>query len=267
VRAKKVSLFGFYMLGSADSDTSGATYFPSNQFKPSADYGRAAFDVRNRLVLGANLPTRYGFSFSPFMVYNSGTPFNLTTGTDLNGDTQFNDRPAFATDLSRASVVQTALGNFDTDPIAGQTIVPVNYGTGPGQFSTNLRVSKSFGIGPKVERSASGNNGGPGGGGPPPGGGGPGGGPGGGGPPGGGLGPGGLSGSRGGPPQLGSPATRRYTLSFNVNAHNLFNNVNLAQPVGVVTSSMFDKSTALSGGFFSSQSSNRSIDLQMNFSF
>jgi hypothetical protein len=43
--------------------------------------------------------------------------------------------------------------------------------------------------------------------------------------------------------------------------------VNLAQPVGVVTASSFNKSTALAGGFFSSQSANRSIDLQVNFSF
>ena len=50
-------------------------------------------------------------------------------------------------------------------------------------------------------------------------------------------------------------------------ANNLFNNVNLAQPVGVVTASSFNKSTALAGGFFSSQSANRSIDLQVNFSF
>ena len=76
-----------------------------------------------------------------------------------------------------------------------------------------------------------------------------------------------MSGNKGGPPQLGGAVTRRYNLSFVVMAHNVFNNVNLAQPVGVVTSSKFDQSTALSGGFFSSQSSNRSIDLQMNFSF
>jgi len=48
VRAKRLSLFGFYMLNFAKADTSGASYFPSNQTDPSADYGRANFDVHNR---------------------------------------------------------------------------------------------------------------------------------------------------------------------------------------------------------------------------
>jgi hypothetical protein len=48
---------------------------------------------------------------------------------------------------------------------------------------------------------------------------------------------------------------------------NVFNNVNLAAPVGVLSSTLFDKSNALAGGFFSSPSSNRSIDLQMMFNF
>ncbi len=262
VKAYKMSLFGFYMLNFADGDTAGANSFPSNSYDPGADYGRSSFDVRNRLLIGGNIPIKYGVSMSPMLVANSGGPFNITSGIDYNGDSIFNDRPAFATDLSRPSVVKTSLGNFDTMPIAGQTIVPINYGTGPSQFSMNLRMSKRFAIGPKTTEGGFSNNG-PGGGGPPPGGGG--GGPG-GGAPGGGLGPGGLSG-RNGPPQLDAPITRRYSLGFAVMARNVFNNVNLAQPIGVVTASSFNQSTALAGGFFSSQSANRSIDLQMNFSF
>ena len=177
VRSHNISLFGFYMLNMANGDTAGAGSFPSNSYDPGADYGRSAFDVRNRLLIGGNIPLKYGVSFSPMMVANSGAPFNITSGIDFNGDSIFNDRPAFATDLSRPSVVQTSLGNFDTQPMSGQTIVPINYGTGPSQFSANMRLSKRFAIGPKTEGGfTSGGQGGP-----PPGGGGPGG-PGGGGP-------------------------------------------------------------------------------------
>jgi len=262
VRAKRVSLFGFYMLGLAKADTSGANYFPSNQFNPGADYGRANFDVRNRFLLGGNLQGPYGFSFSPMLVANSGSPFNIVTGQDLNGDNQFNDRPAFATSAS-TDVLQTTYGTFDLNPSADATRIPYNYGTGPGQFSMNARMSKSFGIGPKVEGGArmNGGFGGPGGGGPP-----PGGGPGGGGPPGGGLGPGGLSG-RNGPPRMDQAASRKYSLTFAAMARNIFNNVNLAQPVGVLQSPLFGKSNSLAGGFFSSPASNRSIDLQLSFNF
>jgi hypothetical protein len=261
LKAKRVSLFGFYILNFAKADTSGAIYFPSNQFEPSADYGRANFDVRSRFLLGGNLQGPFGVSFSPMLVTNSGAPFNITIGQDLNGDNQFNDRPAFATSASTGAV-QTNYGTFDLDPASSAARIPYNYGTGPGQFSMNMRVSKSFGIGPKVENSGSNRSfGGPGGGGPP-----PGGGPGGGGLPGGGLGPGGLSGS-GGPPHFDQAAARRYSLNFAAMTRNVFNNVNLAPPVSVLDSPLFGKSNALAGGFFSSPASNRSIDLQMSFNF
>jgi len=261
VRAKRVSLFGFYMFGFANADTSGANYFPSNPFNPGADYGRANFDVRNRFLLGGNLQGPFGVSFSPMLVTNSGSPFNVVIGQDLNGDNQFNDRPAFATSSS-TDMVQSSYGNFDLNPSADTARIPYNFGTGPGQFSMNARMSKSFGIGPKVEGGArTGGFGGPGGGGPP-----PGGGPGGGGPPGGGLGPRGLSGS-GGPPRMDQAVARKYSLTFAAMARNIFNNVNLAQPIGVLQSPLFGKSNSLAGGFFSSPASNRSIDLQMSFNF
>jgi hypothetical protein len=196
------------------------------------------------------------------VVVDSGQPFNITIGQDLNGDNQFNDRPAFATSISTITK-PTSYGTFDLNPAWNQTRIPLNYGNGPAQLSMNLRFNKSFGIGPRMTGGFSGervNPGGPGGSGPPPGGGGaPGIG-------GAGLGPGGLSGN-GGPPQLDQEAFRRYLLSFGAMGRNIFNNVNLSQPVGVLDSPLFGKSNSLSGGFFSSSAANRSIDLQMTFTF
>ncbi len=272
----KLTLFGFYSLSYANSDTGGAGNFPSNPaLGIKADYGRASFDVRNRLFFGGTVSLPHGFRVSPFLVANSGTPFNVFTGQDLNGDSIFNDRPAFATDLSRPSVVQTNLGAFDTAPIAGQTIVPINFGTSPAQFTLNMRLSKTIGIGPKLEGNNTNNpqqqRGGAGGAGGP--GGGPGGlgGPRGGGPGGGGRGPeGGGGGPRGGGGPFGGGAERsnqRYSLTFSANARNIFNNVNPAPPIGNLSSRLFGQSTALAGGVFNTQSANRRIDLQVVFSF
>jgi hypothetical protein len=192
------------------------------------------------------------------MVFNSGAPFNITTGTDLNGDSIFNDRPAFATDLSRPSVVQTSLGAFDTSPIPGQTIIPSNFGGSPSQFTLNLRLGKTIGIGPKLEAAnpapQQGGQHGPDGGRP----GGAGRGPG---------GPPGMGGPRGGP--FGGPerSNQRYSLTFSANARNIFNKVNPAPPIGNLSSALFGQSTALAGGVFNTQSANRRIDLQMMFSF
>jgi hypothetical protein len=263
----KLTVFSFYMFSHANSNTAGATSFASDPTKGvSVDYGRAAFDVRHRLFFGGTVSLPHGFRVSPFMVANSGAPFNVTIGRDLNGDSIFNDRPAFATDLSRTSVVQTSFGAFDTNPLPGQTIIPSNFGTSSAQFTLNMRLSKTIGIGPKLEAANTNpqqggqQRGGPGG---VPGGGRPGGdagrGPGGGGP----GGPRGAGGPFGGPER----SNQRYSLTFSTNARNLFNNVNPAPPIGNLSSGLFGKSTALAGGVFNTQSANRRIDLQVMFSF
>ena len=163
---KKVSLFGFYTLGYANSNVSAggggggsgltsSASFLSNQYDPMADYGRAAFDVRNRAFIGGSIEVPYGFRLSPFIIINSGQPFNLTTGTDLNGDSIFNDRPALVssttcakyTPVPNTTNVCTLLGTFNTVPAPGQAILPVNYDTGPANATFNLRLSKTFGFG------------------------------------------------------------------------------------------------------------------------
>jgi hypothetical protein len=264
----KLSLFGYYTLSYADSDTTGNN--PSvamNPYNILESYGRASFDVRNRFFLAGtwNLPHR--FTLSPFLVTASGAPFNVTVGPDLFGTGVFNARPAFApAGASGFNIVATPLGIFDTAPQAGQALIPSNYFTGPAQFTLNLRLSKTFAFGKEVSRRASTGGGGGFGGGRGGGGGGRGGG-------GGGLGGGGMGGGGGrgggifGP---GNTGNKRYNLTFSVYARNVLNNVNLGSPVGVVGSRLFDQSNSLGGVFGGgggSSSANRRIDFQAVFSF
>jgi hypothetical protein len=258
----KFSLFGFYSLNFGNSNTSGVNSFPSNSYDVALDYGRAAFDIHHRLFLGGSFSLPKGIRLSPFMMANSGTPFNITTGQDNNGDSIFNDRPAYApAGATGTNIVKTQWGTLDTNPQAGETIIPINLGTGPGQFSLNLRLTKTIGLGRKTESRTVGGPMGP-----PPGGG-RGGPPGGGGGPGGGLGPGGLSssGGRGGPP--GQNVSYRYNLTLGIGAMNAFNIVNLGPPVGQLSSPLFGKSNSLAGGFGPPGGGNRRIDFQVMFSF
>jgi hypothetical protein len=130
--------------------------FPLNRFDKRMDYGRSNGDQRHVLTLNGSLNLPYGISSWTYLRAASGAPFNIVVGQDLNGDTQFNDRPAFATDLTRASVVWTALGPLDTKPMAGQTLLPRNYGQGPGSLTLNVEIGKQFGFGPQVSRAATG---------------------------------------------------------------------------------------------------------------
>ena len=255
----KLSLFGFYTLNYANSDTGGASSFPSNQYDPLADYGRASFDVRHRAFLGGSVTLPYAFSLNPLVIINSGTPFNVVVGQDLNGDSIFNDRPSFVSSATCAGVeftgniACTPLGTFNTVPTPGGKVIPINYATGPGQATLILRLSRTFGFGKKANGAG--------------GGGGFGGGPGGGrGGPGGGLGGRGLTGGGGNPFGGGPTTNRRYNLTLSVSARNVFNHVNLGTPSGNIDSPDFDKSTTL-GGTFGNQSSVRRIDLQARFTF
>jgi hypothetical protein len=259
----KLSLFGFYTLNYSNSDLGAGGSGPNfltHQYDPMADYGRASFDVRHRFVLGGTISMPYAFRLSPFILASSGQPFNITVGQDLNGDSIFNDRPSLVS-TSTCSVVKftaniacTPLGTFNSVPAPGEAVIPVNFGTGPALFVMNLRLSKTFGFGKETGGGASSDSGG-----------GYGGGGRRGGAPGGGLGGRGLSG--GGGFGMGSATNRRYNLTFSVSARNVLNRVNLAPPVGNLSSPLFDQSNALAGGAYSFGSASRRIDLQMQFSF
>jgi hypothetical protein len=251
----KLSLFGYYTLNYANSDTAGASYIPSNPFDLAQDYGRASFDIRNRIFFGGTIGLPYGFRLSPFMIASSGPPFNITTGQDQYGNSVYNTR-ATAGNCSAGGtgVVDTAYGCFSLVTVPGVPVIPINDATGPSRFTLNLRLSKTFGFGAKKENAAAS-------------------GPGGGGTfgrgPGGGGGPrsGGPGGGGGGGMFGGSPTNNRYNLTFSVNARNIFNNVNVATPTGNLSSPLFGESNALAGQPYSSSTANRRIDLQLQFSF
>ncbi|HEY1341422.1 MAG TPA: TonB-dependent receptor [Bryobacteraceae bacterium] len=147
----KISFNGSYTLGKADSDSDGAGTFPAESYNLRPEYGRAGFDVRHRVQFSGSFAFRWGFRLSPMLVATSTRPFNIIVGRDLNDDTIFADRPAFATDLSRPSLVRTAFGAFDLEPMPGQALIPRNYGVGRGLVSLNLRLAKTFKLGEEVK--------------------------------------------------------------------------------------------------------------------
>ncbi|HKW18795.1 MAG TPA: carboxypeptidase regulatory-like domain-containing protein [Terriglobales bacterium] len=254
---RRLSLFGFYTLSYAKSDTSsgggaggffssGTTTmasFLTSQFDPLADYGRAAFDVRHRAFIGGNVSLPYSFSLSPFVIITSGEPYNLTTGQDNNGDSIFNDRPWLA---NSGAVACSSRADFSLQPTSFG-LVPVNDCTARANATFNLRLSKTIGFGRETKGGSGGGGGYH--------------------RHGGGLGGRGLSGGGGNPFSFGSSSNRRYNLTFSISARNLFNTFNPGPAVGNLSSPLFGQSIMIGGGPFGSSSSNRRIDLQVRFSF
>jgi hypothetical protein len=230
---QKLSLQGYYVLSYASSDTAGPATFASNQYNIDADYGRAPYDIRHRLFIGGTMALPYAFRLTPFLAATSGVPFDITVGQDLNGDSLFNDRPAFAKVNNLPGVAITRFGTFDKVPMPGETIIPINYGMGPSQFTLNLRLSKTFGFGVRSERPADR--------------------------------PGAAENNEGRGPK--SAPDRNYNFTLSASVRNILNHTNLGAPIGNLNSPLFGESNGLTGGTYSSAGAKRGIDLQLGFNF
>jgi hypothetical protein len=143
---KNLNLTGFYTLSFANGNNNGSA---TDAYDLDKDYGRAGFVTRNMLFMMGNYTGPWGIRFNPFMIAQSGRPYNITLPTDpLNNF--FNQRPTYATaSTPLADQVTTQFGVLDDTGLTGATI-PVNLGSGPAAVAVNLRVSKAFGIGPKL---------------------------------------------------------------------------------------------------------------------
>lgn len=117
---ERVSLFANYTLSRATDDADGPETFPVDSYNLGAERGFSARDVRHQVFIGAFITLPFGLEASPFAYFNTGRPYNITTGFDDNGDSIVNDRP---TDVRR------------------------NSGRGPNFASVDLRLNKSFSFG------------------------------------------------------------------------------------------------------------------------
>ena len=283
------SLSGNYVLSKTTNDTDGqgaSGLFPMNSYDLSGEFGRASFDVRHRLFLFGTYNSKlWKLVFAPFVTASSAPPFNITTGVDLNQDRIAAERPTFAqlanycaTFPARCNGIPAISNSTSTD------IIPRNFGHATGQFTLNLRITRTFGFVNVHKAGASnqsakpntastgGDKRGPGG---------PGGPrmiPGGGGGVGGGnvevRGGGGMGGFGGGG---GGASDKKYTLTLSVYFQNLLNNVNFAPPIGNLTSPLFGQPLSVAGSFGgfgpggggggSANAGNRRIYLNLRFNF
>ncbi len=258
---KWLTLFGHYVYSQAHSDTDGLTTVPTNPYNISSNWGRSSLDIHNQLFLGGSFAGPWGLRLSPFLIAHTGTPFNITTGTDLflQGQVTPTSRPEVYNQPFENSVFNSRLGLYvNPYPVVGSPLIQRNYGTGPGFIGLNLRLSKTFGFGSTHFEGPSG--------GARAGGGGGYGGGGGGGHRGGGGGPGGGG---GGPFGAGESTEHRYNLTASFNARNILNHENLNTPNGALTSPYFYESTGITGGFGAeaTASNQRRLDVQLRFSF
>jgi hypothetical protein len=147
--------------------------------------------------------------------------------------------------LTRGSVRRTAFGDFDVSPLPGATIIPRNFGNGPGYVSINMRFAKTFGFGsahaPARSQVAS-------------------------------APAKGSAPARPPAPQPSRPEDKPYRLTLSLFVSNLLNHTNQGTPIGNLSSPQFGTSNSLSGNSqftfgASAAQSNRSVSLRAQFTF
>jgi hypothetical protein len=112
------SSFNFnYTLSSSYDNTGGTFSLPANTYDLSGEWGRSSNHQRHSFFGGFNYNLPWRISANTRVRASSGRPYNITTGSDDNGDTHTNDRPA---GVSR------------------------NTGKGPGFFEVDLGLRKTF---------------------------------------------------------------------------------------------------------------------------
>lgn len=154
---RRLTMSGLYIAQDKRTSGQGPGVFASNSSNVGQDFGELAGSRRQQVFcyLFARLPA--GISLNGYISAQSGAPFDITTGTDLNGDSLYNDRPSFATSASPAgSVVATRWGSFNVNPQPGETIIPKNFGTGPGLLFLSASMGRDFRLGGKRTLAAPG---------------------------------------------------------------------------------------------------------------
>lgn len=141
--------FGFsasYKYENVKSDGGDNVNSPQSSYSDRGESSRVDWWKTNNFSLFGNATLPYKVELSTQFDTHSGVPYNITTGTDANGDGNFNDRPSYAS-TPGPGVYSTRFGLLTTNTVNGD--VPRNLGTVPGLIHLDMNLSRSFNLSEK----------------------------------------------------------------------------------------------------------------------
>jgi hypothetical protein len=69
--SSRMTFFGSYVIGQIRNNTDGVNTFPVNSYDLRGEYGRGAFDIRQRFFVGGTINAPWGITLNPIAVANS----------------------------------------------------------------------------------------------------------------------------------------------------------------------------------------------------
>jgi hypothetical protein len=143
-RNKYFNLFSGYLFFDFKADSDSPFMSPQSSYDLAGEWARPSWQSRHRGFITALLNLPWKLKIASTLNAASGTPFNITTGRDNNGDGNFSDRPSFASP-GRPNSIHTEFGLFDPAAINGA--VSRNTGTNPAIATADLNLSRTFQFG------------------------------------------------------------------------------------------------------------------------
>ena len=118
---------------------------PQSSYSEQGESSRVDWQTGYFLLFMGNVKLPLKAELSTEIDANGGTPYNITTGTDANGDGNFNDRPSY-TSAPGPGVYSTRFGLLTTNTVNGN--VPRNLGTMPGLVHLDMNLSRALTLNP-----------------------------------------------------------------------------------------------------------------------
>lgn len=114
---------------------------PQSSYSNQGESARADWLSSDSAGITGTLVLPFGFQLAGQSDASSGRPYNITTGTDNNGDGDFDDRPSYAS-VPGPGVYRTRFRLLTANTVNGN--VPRNLGTMPTTTHLDINLSRSF---------------------------------------------------------------------------------------------------------------------------
>jgi hypothetical protein len=141
--------FGFsatYKYENVKSDGGDNPSSPQSSYSNRGESSRVDWNHWNSFTFSGHVVLPYKLDLATIFDARNGSRYNIITGTDNNGDGDFNDRPAYAS-APGSGVYKTRFGLLTTNTVNGD--VPRNLGTMPDLIHLDTNLSRAFVLNPK----------------------------------------------------------------------------------------------------------------------
>ena len=117
---------------------------PQSSYSDDGEWARPFWQASHRIFFNSNINLPMNLRANVSLNAASGTPYDITSGRDNNGDGNFNDRPDIVV-AGSANSISTSFGALDPTAVNGN--LPRNVGTNPATVTLDLNLSRRFALG------------------------------------------------------------------------------------------------------------------------